>query len=73
MDTPGVGYLVEDGSNLVTKVRAEFVSDDQLRWLAENYPSPTREDLADLAPVQSAKAPQDRPRRRSQAKDEEAS
>ncbi len=64
MSTPGVGYLVEDGSTVVTKVRAAFVDDDQLRWLAANYPSPTREVLPEVVDLP------DKPRRTRKGKSE---
>ena len=64
MDTPGVGYLVEDGSTVVTKVRAAYVDDEQLRWLAATYPSPTREDLPEVADLP------DKPKRPRKAKTE---
>lgn len=72
MDTPGVGYLVEDGSTVVTKVRAAYVDDDQLRWLAATYSSPTREVLPEVADLPDK---QDKPRRRKRAtgEDREAS
>lgn len=72
MSTPGVGYLVEDGSTVVTKVRAAYVDDDQLRWLAQTYPSPTREVLPEVADLPDK---HDKPRRRKRAtgEDREAS
>jgi hypothetical protein len=42
LTAPGIGYVIEDGSPTVTKVRAGFVDDDQLAWLAETYPTPSR-------------------------------
>ncbi|MEJ2888953.1 FtsK/SpoIIIE domain-containing protein [Actinomycetospora aeridis] len=48
MSAPGVGYLVEDGSTVVTKVRAAYVDDDQLRWLAQTFPCPTLEVLPEV-------------------------
>ena len=58
MTTPGVGYVLEDGSTTVTKVRAAWVTDDHLRWLATTYPSPTHDDVTRLRVV-----PEDKPRR----------
>lgn len=58
MTTPGVGYVVEDGHTAVAKVRAAWIDDDHLRWLATTYPSPTRDDLTRLRVV-----PEDKPRR----------
>jgi len=73
MTTPGVGYVVEDGSTVVTKVRAAYVTDEYLRWLATTYPSPTHDDVTRLRVV-----PEDKPRRPHQTKntkntDDEAS
>ena len=42
LSAPGIGYVIEDGSPTVTKVRAGFVDDDQLAWLADTYPTPSR-------------------------------
>ncbi len=42
MSSPGVGYLVEDGDNAITRVRAGYVTDKQLRWVARHFPSPTK-------------------------------
>jgi S-DNA-T family DNA segregation ATPase FtsK/SpoIIIE len=50
--SPGVGYVREDGSTAVTRVRAAYVTDDQIRQLAADYPAPgeppmtTRADAA---------------------------
>jgi S-DNA-T family DNA segregation ATPase FtsK/SpoIIIE len=35
--SPGVGYVREDGSTAVTRVRAAYVSDDQIRAMAATY------------------------------------
>ncbi|MHA6793161.1 FtsK/SpoIIIE domain-containing protein [Pseudonocardia bannensis] len=42
--TPGVGYVVQDSTRTVARVRAAFVDDEQIRYLAATYPSPTSED-----------------------------
>jgi S-DNA-T family DNA segregation ATPase FtsK/SpoIIIE len=42
MSTPGVGYLVEDGDNTITRVRAGYVTDEQLRWVAHRFSTPTK-------------------------------
>lgn len=34
---PGVGYVVEDGSQAVTRVRAAYLADDDIRALAQTY------------------------------------
>ncbi|PRX47564.1 S-DNA-T family DNA segregation ATPase FtsK/SpoIIIE [Prauserella shujinwangii] len=34
---PGVGYVVEDGSRAVTRVRAAYLTDDDIRQLARDY------------------------------------
>lgn len=47
-ETPGIGYLVEDGRAAVTRVRGDYVSDAELGWLATMYPSPTREPVPEL-------------------------
>ena len=53
-----------NGLEFVTKVRAAFVDDDQLRWLAANYPSPTREVLPEVVDLP------DKPRRTRKGKSE---
>ncbi|MCP2255689.1 DNA segregation ATPase FtsK/SpoIIIE, S-DNA-T family [Prauserella aidingensis] len=35
--SPGVGYVVEDGSRTVTRVRAGYLTDDDIRQLAQTY------------------------------------
>src|SRR5699024_7221451 len=35
--TPGVGYLVEDGTQAVTRVRAGYLTDDDIRQLADTF------------------------------------
>lgn len=71
---PGVGYLIEDGTPTVVKVRAGYVDDDQLDWLAATYPTPTRlhPDVidADLVDEDEAPVPEDVPvqRQRSRAR-----
>ena len=47
-DTPGVGYLVEDGRAAVTRVRADYVTDAELGWLAAMYPAPEHEPVPEL-------------------------
>lgn len=42
MSTPGVGYLVEDGDNAITRVRAAYVTDEQLRVIARHFPAPRK-------------------------------
>ena len=42
MSTPGVGYLVEDGDNTIIRVRAGYVTDEQLRGVARLFPAPTK-------------------------------
>ncbi len=38
---PGVGYVIEDGSRTVTRVRAAFLTDDDIRHIATTYrPAP---------------------------------
>jgi S-DNA-T family DNA segregation ATPase FtsK/SpoIIIE len=34
---PGVGYVVEDGSKAVTRVRAGYLTDDDIRTLAQTF------------------------------------
>jgi S-DNA-T family DNA segregation ATPase FtsK/SpoIIIE len=34
---PGVGYVVEDGSQTVTRVRAAYLTDNDIRTLAATY------------------------------------
>src|SRR5699024_6741103 len=35
--SPGVGYVVEDGSKAVTRVRAGYLTDDDIRQLADTF------------------------------------
>lgn len=70
MTTPGVGYLVEDGSTVVTKVRAAWVDDAQLCWLADTYPCPTLEVLPEVIDTDQPKRPR---RRRPGGSGQEAS
>jgi S-DNA-T family DNA segregation ATPase FtsK/SpoIIIE len=35
--SPGVGYVVEDGSKTVTRVRAAYLTDDDIRRVAQTY------------------------------------
>jgi S-DNA-T family DNA segregation ATPase FtsK/SpoIIIE len=50
MSTPGVGYLVEDGDNTITRVRAGYVTDEQLRGTSHYFAAPTKySDNARLA------------------------
>ncbi|MBF6368916.1 hypothetical protein IU469_24820 [Nocardia puris] len=48
-DTPGVGYVGEDGSNTFTRVRAFFVSDTDIDALIDAY-APARPAVVDLEP-----------------------
>jgi DNA segregation ATPase FtsK/SpoIIIE, S-DNA-T family len=65
LTAPGIGYVIEDGSPTVTKVRAGFVDDDQLTWLADTYPTPSRlvPDVIDgeIIDDQPADQPKDAP------------
>lgn len=48
---PGMGYVVDEegGNRTPVKVRADWVSDSELVFLASEYPSPTQEDVPALA------------------------
>lgn len=47
--TPGVGYVVEDGSNEVERVRAFHITDDDIAYLTTHYPTPRSGDPLEAA------------------------
>lgn len=68
---PGIGYVIEDGAPTVSKVRAGFVDDDQLAWLAATYPTPSRlvPDVIDAEIIDdTADQPEDAPAPRARSK-----
>ena len=51
---PGVGYVVVEGVREPVRVRAAYVSDDELRAMAAAYPAPEPNDLIRLADLDGA-------------------
>ena len=51
---PGVGYVVVEGVREPVRVRAAYVSDDELRAMAAAYPAPEPNDLIRLAELDGA-------------------
>jgi hypothetical protein len=51
---PGVGYVVVEGVREPVRVRAAYVSDDELRAMAAAYPAPEPNDLIRLADMDGA-------------------
>jgi S-DNA-T family DNA segregation ATPase FtsK/SpoIIIE len=46
LDTPGIGYVVDDEDQRTPiRFRLDWHPDVDMRWLAAQYPSPTREDV----------------------------
>jgi len=43
LESPGCGYVVIDGQREPMRVRAGYVTDDQINAMAEQYPSPHRQ------------------------------
>ncbi|GAA4795910.1 FtsK/SpoIIIE domain-containing protein [Actinomycetospora chlora] len=70
--TPGIGYVVDDEDQTLTKVRSVYVDDEQMRWLARTYPSPTREDIGSVIPVQREEAGQRKKAKTGTAKTSES-
>ncbi|MCD2198063.1 hypothetical protein LQ327_32295 [Actinomycetospora endophytica] len=50
-DCPGIGYVIDDDGarREPVKVRADWVPDAELIWLAAQYPAPTQVDVPPLA------------------------
>lgn len=49
--SPGVGYMIEDGSTTVTRVRAAYLDDDTIRTLATNCAPTGTPDVGFPAPM----------------------